>query len=314
MRLRSRLNKFSGKSRFYPEDLIALYFSAITLLILTACYLYGLIPEFSQIITPAIALLLFFTVLLYQNSLIKKESQNAGSGSIRDKIFRFIRSYLHIPLYGIIFSAFQVFVHKLNPVDYDYLLLKIDHTVFGFDVTRWFEQFTSPALTEILTLSYFSYYILPTLTFVLLYFSRKENSFITARQYLLAIVTGWYGAFVFYILLPAAGPDIAFPEHYTVPLTGLSPLTNTYLENLGEYLKTSFVRNTFPSMHFAIILITNYFAFIYKRKYFFFCTLPLGTLLAIATVYLRQHYLIDLAGSLPVAALSIYISLKLAKR
>jgi len=61
-------------------------------------------------------------------------------------------------------------------------------------------------------------------------------------------------------------------------------------------------------MHFAIILISNYFAFIYKRKYFWFCTMPLGTLLAVATVYLRQHYLVDLIGSIPVAAGSIYFS------
>ncbi|HWA05951.1 MAG TPA: phosphatase PAP2 family protein, partial [Ignavibacteria bacterium] len=95
---------------------------------------------------------------------------------------------------------------------------------------------------------------------------------------------------------------------------GLSPLTNMYLENLGKYLKESFVRNTFPSMHFGIILITNYFAYRFKRKYFWFATLPVGTLLAIATVYLRQHYLIDLVGSLPVAALSIYLAGKLIKR
>jgi membrane-associated phospholipid phosphatase len=61
-------------------------------------------------------------------------------------------------------------------------------------------------------------------------------------------------------------------------------------------------------MHFGIILITNYFAFIYKRKYFWFCTLPLGALLGIATLYLRQHYLIDLAGSFPIAIFSIYLS------
>ncbi|HMT13010.1 MAG TPA: phosphatase PAP2 family protein, partial [Ignavibacteria bacterium] len=118
----------------------------------------------------------------------------------------------------------------------------------------------------------------------------------------------------FYMALPAAGPDIAFPEHYTVPLTGLSPLTNMYLENLGKYLRESFVRNTFPSMHFGIILITNYFAFRFKRNYFLFCTLPLGTLLAIATVYLRQHYLIDLVGSLPVAALSIYLANRIIRK
>ncbi|HEY3249976.1 MAG TPA: phosphatase PAP2 family protein, partial [Ignavibacteria bacterium] len=111
-------------------------------------------------------------------------------------------------------------------------------------------------------------------------------------------------------LLPAAGPDIAYPEHYSVPLVGLSPVTNTYLQNLSEYLKGSFVRNTYPSMHFGILLITNYFAYKYKRKYFWFCTLPLGIMLGIATLYLRQHYFIDLVGAAPVVILSIYLSSK----
>ena len=276
-------------------------FSGITIFILVYYISAGEINNTSSIIAPVVSLLVFSFLAVYQKS----------SGS---RVLKFLRSYLHIPLYGIIFSAFQVFVHVLNPTDYDTLLLKWDYSVFGFDITRWFEHYVSKGLTEILTLSYFSYYVFPSLTFVLLYFSKNTSAFTNARNYLLAIVIGWYGAFIFYVLLPAAGPDIAFPENYTIPLQGLSPLTNTYLENLAKYLKESFVRNTFPSMHFAIILITNYFAFRYKRKYFWFATLPIGTLLAIATVYLRQHYLIDLVGSLPVAAISIYISFLLIKK
>lgn len=293
--------KSSILNKLYPEDIIALFFSGITIVVLAYCISIGLVKDTSALIAPVISLMVFSFLAVYQKSS-------------PSKTLKFLRSYLHIPLYGIIFSAFQVFVHILNPTDYDTLLLKWDYSVFGFDITRWFEPYVSKTITEILTLSYFSYYVFPTLTFVLLYFSKDTAAFANARNYLLAIVIGWYGAFIFYILLPAAGPDIAFPENYTVPLQGLSPLTNTYLENLAKYLKESFVRNTFPSMHFAIILITNYFAYKYRNKYFWFVTLPIGTLLAIATVYLRQHYLIDLVGSLPVAALSIYFAGKLINK
>lgn len=287
-------------NKFYPEDIIAILFSSITIFLVALNISNGSIKDKSALIAPAVSLLLFSFLVFYQKSSASKT-------------LKFLRSYLHIPLYGIIFSAFQLFVHRMNPNDYDTLLLKADLAVFGFDITRWFEPYTGKVLTEIITLSYFSYYIFPTLTFVLLYFSKDPEAFTKARNYLLAIIIGWYGAFIFYLALPAAGPDIAFPEHYTVPIQGLSPLTNMYLENLGKYLKESFVRNTFPSMHFGIILITNYFAYRFKRKYFWFAALPVGTLLAIATVYLRQHYLIDLVGSLPVAAISIYIAGKLIK-
>ncbi len=257
-----------------------------------------MIKDVSQIIIPAVSSTVLTLFIIYRRRT-------------SSKTIKFISSYLHIPFYGIIFSAFQTIIHKINPNDYDALLLRIDLSVFGFDITRSFEPFISKGLTEILTLSYFSYYVLPSLTFVLLYFKKESGAFTFSRQYLLAILIAWYSAFIFYIILPAAGPDIAFPEHYTVHLQGLSPITNTYLNNLGQYLRESFVRNTFPSLHFCIILITNFFAYKLRRKYFLFCTLPLGTMLAIATVYLRQHYLIDLVGSLPLAALSIYLSIKL---
>ncbi|MBZ0203534.1 MAG: phosphatase PAP2 family protein [Ignavibacteria bacterium] len=285
-------------SQFYPEDLIAISVSGIIVLVQIYCFWLGMIKDVSEIIIPAVSSLVLTFFIIYRRST-------------SSKTIKFLSSYQHIPFYGIIFSAFQSVVHKLNPNDYDSLLLKIDMSVFGFDITRSFEPFISNGLTEILTLSYFSYYVLPTLTFVLLYFKKESGAFTFSRQYLLAILIAWYSAFVFYILLPAAGPDIAFPEHYTITLQGLSPITNTYLNNLGQYLRESFIRNTFPSLHFGIILITNYFAYRLRRKYFLFCTLPLGTLLAIATVYLRQHYLIDLVGSLPLAAISIYLSIKI---
>lgn len=293
--------KSSLFKQFYPEDLIVLGISPLILFGLVYFTSLSKSPDYSAIITPAASLLVLTFFIIYQRS--------TSNGTVK-----FLRSYLHIPFYGIIFSAFQEYIHKLNPTDYDTFLLKADLSVFGFDITRVLEPLVSRPLTELLTLSYFSYYVLPTLTFVLLYFAKDPASLLKARNYLLAIIIGWYGAFIFYLALPAAGPDIAFPEHYTVPLTGLSPLTNMYLENLAKYLKESFVRNTFPSMHFGIILITNYFAYRYKRKYFLFCTLPLGTLLAIATVYLRQHYLIDLVGSLPVAAISIYLANRIIRK
>jgi membrane-associated phospholipid phosphatase len=205
-------------------------------------------------------------------------------------------------------------LHRLNPSDYDRLLLELDLLIFRTDFTVWFEKFISKPVTEILTLSYFSYYILPTVTFAVLFFLKNDNGFNITRKYLLSIITAWYAAFIFYLALPAAGPDIAFPEHYSIKLEGLSVLTNTYLENLSKYLKESNVRNTFPSLHFGILLIINYFAFRYKRMYFYVCTLPLGILLAIATIYLRQHYLIDLAGSIPLVIISIKFSENIIKK
>lgn len=279
---------------YRPEDIISISFS---LVISTFQFYYFIIEgflSFKDVIILPIFLLLLFVIIILDS---------------RKKSFalKFIRSYYHIPYYAVVFSSFQTFVHRLNPYDWDKLLLEWDYTLVGFDATIWFEQFVTPWLTEILTIAYFSYYIIPTMTFIILYYSARTHQ--TATKYLLAIVTAWYISFIFYSLMPAAGPDIVFPGNYSTTLMGVSPFTNYYLEKLSLYLRESQIRNTFPSMHFGIILISSYFAYRYSRRYFWLCLLPLGSLLGIATIYLRQHYVVDLIASFPLASFSIYAGL-----
>lgn len=288
----------SIKKYFRTEDLIALSFTIAVLALQIILIVQGKITEYSEFNNLLIAFVFLSCFIIYTRKSSKK-------------IIRFFRTYLHIPYYGIIFTAFESYLHKLNPVDWDWLLMKADHTIFRFDITVWLEKFNSPLLTELLIISYFSYYVLPTLSAVLFYFIlKKENAYENLRRFVLTLLIGWYAAFILYAVLPAAGPDIAFPQHYSAELKGLSPLTNYYLVTVTTYLRASEVRNTFPSMHFAILLMINYFAYRWNKKYFRFCTLPLGIGLGIATLYLRQHYLIDLVGSLFMAWFSIWLARK----
>jgi hypothetical protein len=284
------------KQLFYPEDLIAFFF---TFIVLTVQVILLLLNKTSG--TATLVQLLAAAITFTAFILISKQSKN--------RYILFLRTYLHIPYYAVIFTTFEDYLHRLNPVDWDWLLLKADYAVLGFDVTVWLEKINTPIVTELLIISYFSYYLLPTLSAVVFYFIlKRENVYGDLRYFVLALIIGWYTAFIFYAALPAAGPDIAFPENYSAELKGLSFLTNYYLQTVTSYLRESAVRNTFPSMHFAIILMVNYFAFRWNKKYFWLCTLPLGTGLAIATMYLRQHYFIDLVGSVPMAWLSVWLA------
>lgn len=280
------------------EEKIAFSFSTV-IIILQFFYLSkDGFKNISAVIIPVVITVLFLLLIFYESKS-------------KSRVLKFLRIYFHLPYYGIIFTAFQGYLHKLNPKDWDGLLLKADVSLIGIDLTQWMEKFISKQFTEILTISYFSYYVLPTVSVLLFYFMCKtDKQFV--RNYVIAIVTGWYAALIIYALLPAAGPDIAFPEHYKITLQGLSPLTNYYLDVLFKYLREDNVRNTFPSMHFGILLITNWFAYKFSKKYFTLCTLPLGILLGIATLYLRQHYVVDLIGSFLMAAVSIYVSKKFA--
>ena len=286
---------------YFPEEIIAFVFSVPVLAIQIIYVLENKLSDPSSVITPLISFLIFTAYVI----MLSKS---------RGKTVLFFRSWLHIPYYGIIFTAFQTFIHKLNPHDWDVFLLNIDKSLFGTDVTVWLERFNSRLLTEVLIIMYFSYYLLPTVSFIVFYFNkRSENSYYDVRKFLLALIIGWYLAFVFYAIFPASGPDSAYPQNYHTELKGLSPLTALYLDKVTSYLRESQVRNTFPSMHFGILLMINYFAFKLKRKYFWFVTLPFGVGLGIATLYLRQHYLIDLVGSVFMAWLSIYLAGKIYK-
>lgn len=286
---------------FYTEELIAFSFTIAVLVLQLILIIQGKITAYSEFIQLIIAFTVFLAFIIF----VRNNT---------NRIIIFFRTYLHIPYYGIIFTAYESYLHKLNPTDWDWLLLKADYALFGFDITVWLEKFNSPVITEVLIISYFSYYVLPTLSAFVFYFILKQiNAHENLRVFILALLIGWYAAFIVYAALPAAGPDIAFAQNYTTQLKGLSPLTNYYLETVTTYLKTSDVRNTFPSMHFAIILMVNFFAFKWSKKYFWLCTLPLGTGLAIATLYLRQHYLIDLVGSVPIAWFSVWLAYKLMK-
>lgn len=278
----------------HPQNIIVFIFSVLVIS-------FQLYFNPAGVIQLLIAFIVFFAFIFYTRSS-------------KNNFIIFLRSYLHIPYYGIIFTAFQSYIHKLNPNDYDLLLSKADKFIFCFDITQWFEKISSPALTDILTVSYFSYYLLPTLSAVVFYFYKRDDaSIIIFKKYILAIIVAWYTAFIWYIILPAAGPDIAFPQNYSTALTGNLAFVNYYLFTVHNYLLTAEVRNTFPSLHFGIILLTNYFAYKKSKIYFFFVTLPLGTGLTIATLYLRQHYLIDLIGSILVMLYSIWLVNMLSK-
>lgn len=278
----------------HPRNILVFIFSVLVIS-------FQLYFNPAGVIQLLVAFIVFFAFIFY-------------SRSSNNNFIIFLRSYLHIPYYGIIFTAFQSYIHKLNPNDYDILLSKADKFIFGVDITQWFERISSPALTDILTVSYFSYYLLPTLSAVVFFFyKRNDVSIIIFKRYIFAIVIAWYTAFIWYIILPAAGPDIAFPQNYSTVLAGNLAFVNYYLFTVHNYLLTAEVRNTFPSLHFGIILLTNYFAFKKSKIYFFFITLPLGTGLTIATLYLRQHYLVDLVGSIAVMLYSIWLVNMLSK-
>jgi len=204
-----------------------------------------------------------------------------------------------------IFKELYLMVHPIHPTDYDQVLIAIDRWVFGVNPTQWMAQFAHPVVTEILQIAYFSYYILFIILGVELYRRYAIEDFDKAA---FMIVYGFYLSYLGYFSLPGVGPRFTLHDFSLLEteLPGVF-LTNALraIINAGESIPQIrdhaidlAQRDVFPSGHTQLTMIVIALGFRYKLKTRW-VLLTLGSLLVLATVYLRYHYVVDLvAGAL----------------
>ncbi len=222
----------------------------------------------------------------------------------RDRIEKvvYLRLVYSIITIAVVFKELYLMVHPIHPTDYDQSLIAIDYYLFGVHPTRWIYQFAHPLITEILQIVYTSFYLLPVILGIEL---AKRKDYQAFEETLFIIVYGFYLSYIGYFLVPAVGPRFTLHDFHAISqeLPGLW-LTDILREivNIGESIPAGtsspinvVQRDVFPSGHTDITLIVMYLAAKYHSK----IRWPLwiaGTLLIIATVYLRYHYVIDLIG------------------
>ncbi len=235
------------------------------------------------------------------NRLILLHSEN--------RIIRIARDFAPFLFVLVIYFNLQDAIFILNPTDIHYTLLKLDGKLFGLQPTVWAEQLYHPRITDLLSLSYLNYYFMTPILLAILYLKGKTESF---RVIMLTIMISYFIGFVCYLLFPASSPYLVIPELYTVDIwqdtSFFSWLTYTIVD-----MSPHRVRDAFPSMHNAIVLLSIILAYRYHRPYFWI-QLPLAAALPFATVYLRYHYVVDIIGAIPVVALALYLSPRLEMR
>jgi membrane-associated phospholipid phosphatase len=196
-------------------------------------------------------------------------------------------------------------VPAINPVDFDASLILIDRFLFGTDVTVWTMGWSHPLLTEILQIAYSTYYFLPLILTIDLYRRKRVRAF---KQVFLFVILGFYLSYLGYVAVPAIGPRFTQHEFASIDqeLPGL--FATSFLRsrtNAGEsipdgtlYPAAKVQRDVFPSGHTEVTLLVMLVAFRFRARSRWFL-LVTGSLLIVATVYLRYHYVIDLiAGGL----------------
>ncbi len=232
---------------------------------------------------------------------------------------RALRSALG-PALGVVRDFFPFFVgllfyetlHDLTPVlrpaVADAGLIAIDRALFGVDVSFWMGRFASPFITRLMLYCYLSYFFAPGLLACFIYWREETRPLFRDFMVSLCVVTllGYAG----YLLVPAVGPYVFQSSLFTERLPGGGADTHFFIAQLDSLKGVA--RDCFPSMHTAHTTVVLAFAWRFSRK-IFFIYLPIAIGLFISTVYLRMHYVVDVAAGFAVAAAAVAIGPRLEK-
>ena len=271
--------------RLRPADTLTIFFSLL-LLIITVLYR-------DQVPAAGYLIIIYGSLILFQIILSRIGGMNSFLSLMRDIIF---------PVVGvlIIFDSLGLIVHRINPQDIDYLLIRFDYRIFGGYPTVYLERFIYPPLTDILQMAYSTYYFMPVTLGVFLKVRGKKGDF---EKFLFLILFCFYLSYVGYMLFPALGPRYAMEHLQTSEVGGFlvsKPIQD--ILNLLEGVK----RDAFPSGHTGIALTVLFLSYKYARNIFRVLLVPV-ILLIFATVYCRYHYVVDIIGGVLLTVVTIVV-------
>ena len=169
-------------------------------------------------------------------------------------------------LYGVLGSRFLLFLGSRLQRSYDVVFLRAD-AALGFNPIRFAELASHHGLLMIVLI--LSYSLLPA-TIGAAWALEHDKTMRTA------ILLGGCVCFIFYGALPAVGPG-HFDWHHGIALNGSPP-------------------NCIPSMHFtwALLIAVNAHSRRLRLALWIY-----AALVAMATIALREHYLVDLVAATP---------------
>jgi len=214
----------------------------------------------------------------------------------RGGVLLFLRTCFPLMLATCLFVQLNRLYFTVAPHYVDGFFVRVEQAVFGVQPAHALPaMFPARWLTELMAFFYTAYYIvIPLLAFLLLF--RRREAFYRAVW---GLTFGFYVCYFIYVILPVAGP--------TIPL-GISLQDQFHGYAVAELLKRILAGGEvhaacFPSSHVAITFMAALYAARYIARWaWVFTVISLG--IGLATVWLKQHYAIDvIAGYITGAAL-----------
>jgi membrane-associated phospholipid phosphatase len=215
-----------------------------------------------------------------------------------------LRDWIPLVLVALVFDNLQNYTGLVRDQPIDAALHRMDLALFGVEPTVWIRRFYNPLLTDWMATCYGSFLIVPMFLAITLSLRGRRDDF---RELALAVMLQMWIAFFLFVCLPA-GPPRYFAElrngPFQLPLPSLLGF-NDRLQGTWDTYNPNLVRASFPSLHCAYATTTVIYAwrfgsgvFARPRRLFFFLVLPVELTLIVSTVYLRHHWIPDIAAGI----------------
>ena len=288
------------------EDFVALTFFVLSFalrLIFRRAAHASLSPADVLIIIPAMTLLLAKELVHY--FVAGKKESPASSADPR----AFVRPYWEIvrdwfPFLAILLMYYSLWgdsTHLLVRHDCDGELIALDQRLFGFQASVAIQRFITPTRTAWMAFAYFYHILNIPLVGCFVYLWRPRARF---REMMSGLMVITFLGLIGYVLVPAIGPLYSLHQVYTVSLSQPVAIFNQQLAFMDL---ARIHRDVFPSMHVAISFLVWLYAW-RNSKALFWAVSPLVLSLWVSTIYLRYHYLIDVAAGLLLAPASFLLA------
>jgi membrane-associated phospholipid phosphatase len=169
----------------------------------------------------------------------------------------------------------------------------------------------SPLLTQATTILYGLHFPIVVALSIMLWYSDKS----LFNKYMLALVISSYTSLIIYVLAPSAPPWYMGVANNLLQSNSPAPAsTSLFSRILADSARIESDRlAAIPSLHAAYITLFCYFA-VKVRRLYGLISIPVTAGVLFSTVYLGQHYLIDLAAGAAVAAIAILASTRITGR
>jgi len=200
------------------------------------------------------------------------------------------------PIVGVLatFNLSGPVIAVTNMTRWDEAFVAWDRALFGALPALWLGMLGRPAwLTDVASIVYFSYYLIPIAMGVALYRADRLAEF---DEMVFAVVATFLVSFVCYFAAPAFGPRVSTEAAASV--LGGGPASEAV-----RWFITTFEGNeldAFPSGHTALSLIFLAFGWRLFPRW----RVPLAWLIAgilFSTVYLSLHYIVDVLAGVVLA-------------